>query len=95
MGFISIANRLNTDRVMTARGGQLSRYHGNGWGRASVRDILLNPVYTGDMVWNRLTFAKFFRIQEGEATAREYVPGEGRSKTPNPIGSLSPIRTPP
>ena len=77
MGFISIANRLNLDGAATARGGSWSRYHGNGWGRASVRDILLNPVYTGDMVWNRLTFAKFFRIQEGEATARDYVPGRG------------------
>lgn len=77
LGFISIANRLNTQRAPTARGGSWSRYHGNGWGRASVRDILLNPVYTGDMVWNRLTFAKFFRIQEGEATARDYVPGRG------------------
>ncbi len=95
LGFISIANRLNSQGSPTARGGSWSRYHGNGWGRASVRDILLNPVYTGDMVWNRLTFAKFFRIQEGEATAREYVPGRGPEQNPESDWLIIPDTHPP
>ena len=35
---------------------------------ATVRDILLNPAYTGDMVWNRKSFAKFHSIKKGRAT---------------------------
>ena len=43
----------------------------------TIRDILLNPAYVGDMVWNRLSFAKFHKIAGGKAVRRNGIPGGG------------------
>jgi len=36
----------------------------------SIRDIINNPTYTGDMTWNRRSMAKFHRIESGRAVAK-------------------------
>jgi len=40
-----------------------------------IRAILVNPIYVGDMVWNRRTDGRFHRISEGHAVDREDVHG--------------------
>jgi hypothetical protein len=35
-----------------------------------VRAILVNPIYVGDMVWNRRTDGRFHKISDGRATER-------------------------
>ncbi|MFH0765571.1 MAG: recombinase family protein [Calditrichota bacterium] len=46
----------------------------------SLISILQNPIYTGDMVWNRLSFAKFHKISDGKAVAARKFPGHGPSR---------------
>ncbi len=58
-GYKGIADRLNREGVPSARGGK--------WSMTSIRDMLSNPAYTGDMVWNRRSMAKFHRIEQGRA----------------------------
>ncbi len=77
MGFKGIADRLNTLGISSPRGGTWSRYHGASWSMTTIRDILLNPAYVGDMVWNRLSFAKFHKIAGGKAVRRNGIPGGG------------------
>jgi len=73
LGFKGIAERLNRQGVPSPRGGYWSRTHRQQWAMTTIRDLLLNPAYTGDFVWNRLTFAKFHRIRQGQAVARPGV----------------------
>ena len=53
LGFKTIADKLNREGVPSP--GRKAGF--KGWGMGTIRDILLNPVYTGDMVWNRRTMA--------------------------------------
>ncbi len=48
----------------------------------TIRELLVNPVYTGDIVWNRLTFGKFFRLSDGQTAARHGLPGNGPEHNP-------------
>lgn len=72
-GFKAIADVLNWDGVPTPRGQEWSKHYGGQWTLSSVRGILLNPVYGGDMVWNRRTDARFHRIVQGVAVERKGV----------------------
>jgi len=72
-GFKAIADVLNRDGVPTPRGKEWSKHYGGQWTLSSVRGILLNPVYGGDMVWNRRTDARFHRIVQGVAVERKGV----------------------
>jgi site-specific DNA recombinase len=36
----------------------------------TVENILRNPVYIGDLVWNRRTLAKFFQVSPNGAVER-------------------------
>lgn len=64
LGAPAIAARLNDDGVPPPRLGRnrCDSMHA-GWRYASIRNILSNPVYTGDMVWNRRTCGKLFRVE--------------------------------
>jgi len=42
---------------------------GRPWTRATIREILRNPVYTGDLVWNREHKGKFMRLSGQQATS--------------------------
>jgi len=77
LGFKGIAERLNQHGVQSPRGGQWSSMHGGMWAMTTIRDLLMNPAYVGDFVWNRLTFARFHRVSKGHAVPRRGIPGNG------------------
>ena len=53
------------------------------WGFTTIKAILENPTYRGDLVWNRRTEAKFFSVQNGRAEQRHRQAGESKVvKTP-------------
>jgi DNA invertase Pin-like site-specific DNA recombinase len=66
-GFKAISHTLNAAGCPTARNSQWSPIYSGQWNDTTVRSILVNPVYAGDMVWNRRTDAKFHRISQGRA----------------------------
>jgi site-specific DNA recombinase len=71
MGFKAIANELNGRWIPSPKNGTWSEGTHGGWSQSTVRSLLFNPVYTGDMVWNRRTGGKFHRIAGEQAVARE------------------------
>ena len=77
IGYKSITNRLNQMGIPSPR----SKQNGNGikpkWSANTMFSMLQNPVYVGDMVWNRRSFAKFHRIADQTAVATRYFPGHG------------------
>ncbi len=46
-----------------------SRKHRDGWEMTTIRDMLMNPAYVGDFVWNRHSFAKFHRVAQSRAVS--------------------------
>ena len=87
-GLKTIADALNRAEVPTARGPGWSAVHdpargiARGWTCSTVRAILVNPIYAGDMVWNRRTDARFHRISDGRAVERRAA--HGARLVPNP-----------
>jgi DNA invertase Pin-like site-specific DNA recombinase len=77
LGFKGIADRLNREGVPSPRGGKWSQKHRDKWAMTTIRDMLTNPAYVGDFVWNRHSFAKFHRIEKGRAVPRKGIPGPG------------------
>ena len=72
-GYKAIADHLNRTGVPSPRNAAwCGRYSGK-WSMTTVRAILINPAYVGDMVWNRRTDARFHRIADGQAVEREGV----------------------
>jgi len=69
-GYRTIASGLNRDGVSSPRDGNWSANTHAMWSVGTIRAILRNPAYKGDLVWNRRTFAKFHRVQGGVAEAR-------------------------
>jgi len=65
-GLSAIASHLNATGVPTPRGPQWSRIYAGIWRDSTVRAILVNPIYAGDMVWNRRTDGRFHRIEQIE-----------------------------
>ncbi len=72
-GYRSLAYTLNNDGIPTARGPKWSHIYSGFWTDSTIRSILVNPIYAGDMVWNRRTDARFHRISKGRAVDRESV----------------------
>lgn len=66
-----IATHLQRDKVPTARGPEWSRRCGGIWREVTILKILSNPVYAGDLVWNRRTMGRFHRISDGRAIVRD------------------------
>ncbi len=69
-GFAAISSALNEDGVASPRCSEWSRIYSGRWVSSTVREILINPLYTGDMVWNRRTDARFHKIANGRAVER-------------------------
>ncbi len=69
-GIWQIADFLNESGVPTARGPLWSAKCTGQWHGVTVENILRNPVYVGDLVWNRRTLAKFFRVGPDGALER-------------------------
>ena len=74
-GFKALANTLNEEGVPTARGPEWSHIYSGKWTDTTIRAMLVNPIYTGDMVWNRRTDARFHQIKDGRAVERSSVHG--------------------
>ncbi len=72
-GFKAIADVFNREKVPPARGPGWAEHYSGQWAMTTVRAILINPAYCGDMVWNRRTDARFHRIKEGVASERKDV----------------------
>lgn len=77
LGFKGIADRLNQEGAPSPRGGRWSTKHRDGWAMTTIRDMLINPAYVGDFVWNRHSFARFHRVEKGRAVPRKGIPGPG------------------
>jgi DNA invertase Pin-like site-specific DNA recombinase len=75
-GLKAIADALNRAGTPTPRGPAWSHIYSGHWATSCVRAILVNPIYTGDMVWNRRTDARFHAISgEGRAVERKHPHG--------------------
>jgi len=74
-GYKSLAATLNQQGIPTARGPLWAHIYKGKWTDTTIRAILVNPIYAGDMVWNRRTDARFHRISHGRAVDRENVHG--------------------
>ncbi len=81
-GLRSIADLLNSEGTPPPRGPAWSHIYHGAWTASTVRSILVNPIYVGDMVWNRRTDARFHKISGGRATERRDV--HGARLVPNP-----------
>ncbi len=82
LGLGAIADKLNKSGVPSPRGPKWARMYQGAWTKGTVRAILENPVYTGDLVWNRRTDARFFKIKGGKASERREA--YGARLVPNP-----------
>jgi DNA invertase Pin-like site-specific DNA recombinase len=82
MGLRAIANVLNVEGVGSPRGPEWARIYSGAWTASTVRSILTNPLYVGDLVWNRRTDARFFKIVDGRASERRDA--YGARLVPNP-----------
>jgi DNA invertase Pin-like site-specific DNA recombinase len=58
----AITQSFNERGIPTARSPDWSRVCSGIWRTITIQNILQNPAYAGDLVWNRRTLAKFFRI---------------------------------
>jgi DNA invertase Pin-like site-specific DNA recombinase len=71
MGLRAIASRLNEDGIPSPGCANRNANQDNKWGLATVRAILTNSVYTGNLTWNKRSQGKFHRIANGQAMKRE------------------------
>lgn len=69
-GFGTIASELNARGIAGPNRGP--------WSFTTIKSILSNPTYRGDLVWNRRTEAKFYRVQNGRAQQRQMQRGESQ-----------------
>jgi len=74
-GFRAIADTLNRKKIPTPRGPQWSYIYSGQWTVTTIRAILVNPIYVGDMVWNRRTDGRFHKIRNRQAVERENIHG--------------------
>ena len=74
-GLTVISNTLNVEGVTTPRGRAWSNIYSGKWSDGTIRAILMNPNYVGDMVWNRRTDGRFHRISKGQAVERKQIHG--------------------
>lgn len=62
-GFAEIARKLNDDEIPSPNNAR--------WTAATIREILTNPHYVGDLIWNKETSSRFFRISGGRVLAQD------------------------
>ena len=74
-GYGAIAETLNLQGIATPRGPEWSTIYSGRWTDTTIRAILVNPIYAGDMVWNRRTDGRFHRISGGRAIDRDNIYG--------------------
>ncbi len=79
-GLTAVSSYLNDHGMATPRGPGWARIYSGEWRDSTVRSILVNPIYCGDMVWNRRTDGRFHRIERvtsggGRPVERRHVHG--------------------
>ena len=74
-GYNSVADTLNQEGIPTPRSHEWSHICSGKWTDTTIRAILVNPIYAGDMVWNRRTGGRFHRISEGRAVDCQNIHG--------------------
>ena len=79
-GMRSIADVLNREGIPAPRGPGWAKIYSGQWTITTVRSILLNPQYMGNLTWNRRTDARFYRIQDGRAVERRELHGSRLEK---------------
>jgi DNA invertase Pin-like site-specific DNA recombinase/adenylate kinase family enzyme len=67
-GYTGVADFLNERNIPGPKGGL--------WNSSSIRDILLNPAYAGDVVFNRTHKGRYYRIEAGQAAAQKNSSGK-------------------
>jgi len=77
LGYKSIAERLNRSNAPTPTGGTRRTSKSAKWCATTIMSILQNRLYVGDMIWNRLSFAKFHKISDKRPAATRNFPGHG------------------
>ncbi len=70
LGLGGIAKRLNSEGIPSPGRPRKAGASAGKWSTITVRDILKNPAYRGACCWNRRSFAKFNRVEDGRAVAR-------------------------
>ena len=89
-GYKTIAEILNREGIPSPRNGTYARTARAGWSRSTIKSILENRIYTGDLVWNRRTSGKFHRISQGQAIERK---GHARRRVEwNDVGDVITVR---
>src|SRR2546428_3695304 len=71
MGLRAIAARLNEEKISSPGCANPNANRDFTWCLSSVRGLLNNSVYTGDLTWNKRTQRKFHRSANGHAQKRE------------------------
>src|SRR2546422_1386599 len=71
MGLRAIAARLNEQKIPSPGCANPNANRDFTWCLSSVRGILQNQTYVGDLIWNRRAQGKFHRIANGQAQKRE------------------------
>lgn len=74
-GVKAVTETLNSEGVPTPRGPAWSPIYSGRWAVATVRAILIKPIYVGDLVWNRRSDGRFYRIAGQRAVERRNVHG--------------------
>jgi len=74
-GYKAIAASLNDNKIPPPRSPKWSYIYKGAWTDTTIRAIIVNPLYAGDMVWNRRTDARFHQIKDGRAVERECMHG--------------------
>jgi DNA invertase Pin-like site-specific DNA recombinase len=85
-GLKAVSDTLNRSGTPTPRGSAWSHIYAGLWRDSTIRAILVNPIYVGDMVWNRRTDARFHMIAgngEGQSRAVERRHPHGARLVPN------------
>ncbi|MGH2667836.1 MAG: recombinase family protein, partial [bacterium] len=71
MGLRAIAARLNEEKIPSPGCANPNANRDFTWCLSSIRGILQNQTYVGDLIWNRRAQGKFHRIANGQAQKRE------------------------
>lgn len=69
-GFKTIADALNRRGVMSP--------HGMLWQHTTIKAMVQNPVYRGDIAWNRRSDSKFYQVRNGRADKMRPTAKSGR-----------------
>ncbi len=82
LGYRAICHKLNAEKIPSPRTKAWGPIYKGTWGAATIKNVICNPVYAGDTVWNRRTQGKFHRITKRGAVERpRHLATESR---PNP-----------